>query len=60
MTSFNPFKGYQFNKYIIMQAVYWYCRYSLSYRDIEELMNERGVEVDHSTMQRWVAVFIPL
>ncbi len=56
----NPFKGYQFDKHIILQAVYWYCRYSLSYRDIEELMNERGVEVDHSTMQRWVAVFIPL
>ena len=43
-----------------MQGVYWYCRYSLSYRDIEELMNERGVEVDHSTLQRWVEAFIPL
>jgi transposase-like protein len=39
---------------IILQAVRWYCRYALSYRDIEELMLERGVEVDHTTIYRWV------
>lgn len=60
MASSNPFKGYQFDKHIIIQAVFWYCRYSLSYQDIEELMNERGVKVDHSTLQRWVETFIPL
>jgi len=38
----------------LLQAIYWYLRYSLSYRDIEELMNERGVNIDHSTVQRWV------
>jgi len=60
MKSSNPFKGYQFPKIIILQAVYWYCRYSLSYRDIEELMKERSIEVDHATVQRWVEIFIPL
>jgi putative transposase len=47
-------KGCHFPKCIVLQAVYWYLRYSLSYRDIEELMNERGVNIDHSTVQRWV------
>lgn len=60
MKAENSFKGYQFHKDIILQAVYWYCRYSLSYRDIEELMEERGVEVDHSTIQRWAENFLPL
>ncbi|MBT3312711.1 MAG: IS6 family transposase [Desulfobacula sp.] len=46
------FKGTHFPKGVILQAVFWYLRYSLSYRDIEELMEERGVEVDHSTVQR--------
>jgi transposase-like protein len=60
IASSNPLKGYEFNKYIIIQAIFWYCRYSLSYRNIEELMDERGVEVDYSTIQRWVEVFITL
>jgi len=60
MNKKNPFKGYRFHKEIILQCVYWYCRYSLSYRDIEELMKERGIEVDHATLQRWVETFIPL
>jgi len=54
------FKGTHFPKCVILQAVFWYLRYALSYRDIEELMEERGVEVDHSTVQRWVAKFTPL
>jgi len=37
---------------IIVLNVRWYCRYSLSYRDLEEMMAERGVEVDHSTINR--------
>jgi len=53
------FKGSHFPKCIILQAVFWYLRYSLSYRDIEELMEERGVEVDHSTVQRWVVKYTP-
>ncbi len=43
-----------------MVAVRWYLRYGLSYRDIEELLAERGVEVDHVTIYRWVQRFTPL
>jgi len=53
-------KGTHFPKSIILQAVFWYLRYSLSYRDIEELMAERVIEVDHATIQRWVVKFTPL
>jgi transposase-like protein len=45
---------------LIVQAVSWYLRYSLSYRDIEELFLERGLEVDHSTLNRWVLTYAPL
>jgi IS6 family transposase len=44
---------------IIVLNVRWYCRYPLSYRDLEEMMAERGVEVDHSTLNRWVLKFAP-
>lgn len=50
-------KGTHFPKCIILQAIFWYLRYALSYRDIEELMNERGVNVNHSTVQRWVVKY---
>ena len=53
------FSGRHFDEMIILQAVRWYCAYSLSYRDIEELMEERGVDVDHSTVQRWVVRYAP-
>ena len=49
------FKGAHFPKDIILMGVRWYVAYPLSYRHIEELMEERGVEVDHSTIQRWVS-----
>jgi transposase-like protein len=45
---------------VIVVAVRWYLRYCLSYRDIEELLVERGVEVDHVTVYRWVQRFTPL
>ena len=48
------FKSRHFEATLIVQAVTWYLRYPLSYRDIEELFLERGVEVDHSTLNRWV------
>ncbi|GEO11562.1 IS6 family transposase [Segetibacter aerophilus] len=54
------FKGYCFPKEIILQAVYFKLRFSLSYRDIEELLSIRGVTVDHATVQRWVYKFTPL
>ena len=44
---------------IILLNVRWYCRYALSYRDLEEMMQERGIEVDHSTLNRWVLKYAP-
>ena len=44
---------------MILQSVRWYLAYSLSYRDIEEIMKERGFKVDHSTIQRWVVHYAP-
>jgi putative transposase len=53
------FKGRQFVKPVILMSVRWYIAYSLSYRNIEELMLERGVTVDHSTLNRWVIKYSP-
>ena len=53
-------KGHCYPKYIILQAVYFKLRFTLSYRDVEEIMKIRGVIVDHSTIQRWVYKFTPL
>ena len=54
------FKGHSFPKSIILHAVYLRLRFTLSYRDIEELLGIRGVKVDHATLQRWVFKFSPL
>jgi putative transposase len=54
------FKGYCFPKEIILQAVYFKLRFTLSYRDVEELLSIRGIRVDHVTVQRWVYKFTPL
>ena len=54
------FKGHYFSKEVILQAVYFKLRFSLSYRDVEELLSIRGVIVDHATIQRWVYKFSPL
>ena len=54
------FKGHCFPKSIILHAVYLKLRFSLSYRDIEELLSIRGIKVDHATIQRWVFKFTPL
>ena len=54
------FKGHCFPKAVILQAVYLKLRFSLSYRDVEELLSIRGVKVDHATIQRWVFKFTPL
>ncbi len=53
------FKGRHFQHDMILQSVRWYLAYSLSYRDIEELMQERGFSVDHSTINRWVLHYSP-
>ena len=52
--------GFRFPAEVIVVAVRWYLRYGLSYRDVEELLVERGVEVDHVTVFRWVQRFTPL
>ncbi len=54
------FTGYRFPPEVIVLAVRWYLRYGLSYRDVEELLAERGIEVDHVTIHRWVQRFNPL
>jgi putative transposase len=53
------FKRRQFKKVIILMAMRGYLSYALSYRNIEELMAERGVDVDHSTVNRWVINYAP-
>jgi transposase, IS6 family len=55
----SPPVGYRFPREVIAVAVRWYLRYGLSYRDVEELLAERGVEVDHVTVYRWVQTFTP-
>lgn len=59
MSTPSPFKWRHFLPEIILLNVRWYCRYALSYRDLEEMMQERGVEVDHSTLNRWVLKYAP-
>nr|QIM13502.1 hypothetical protein p65_00144 [Escherichia coli] len=49
----NPFKGRHFQRDIILWAVRWYCKYGISYRELQEMLAERGVNVDHSTIYRW-------
>ena len=56
----SAFAGFRFPPEVIVVAVRWYLRYGLSYRDVEELLAERGVEVDHVTVYRWVQRFTPL
>jgi transposase-like protein len=56
----SAFAGFCFPPDIIVLAVRWYLRFGLSYRDVEELLAERGIEVDHVTVYRWVQRFSPL
>ena len=53
------FAGFRFPPEVISLAVRWYLRYGLSYRDMEELLAERGITVDHVTIYRWVQRFTP-
>ncbi len=53
------FKGSHFPKDVIMMAMRWYTAYPLSYRHVEELFEERGVHVDHATVNRWVVKYSP-
>jgi len=53
------FKGAHFPHEVILMGVRWYVAYPLSYRHVEELMEERGVPIDHATIQRWVVKYSP-
>ena len=59
MPSDNPFKWRQFEPGLILLCVRWYLRYAVSYRDLEEMMRERGLCVDHTTIYRWVQRYAP-
>ncbi|MBN0934255.1 IS6 family transposase, partial [Pseudomonas aeruginosa] len=53
------FKWRHFQGDVILWAVRWYCRYPISYRDLEEMLAERGISVDHTTIYRWVQRYAP-
>jgi putative transposase len=53
------FKGSHFPKDITLMSVRWYVFYPLSYRQVEELLEERGIDVDHATVNRWVVKHSP-
>jgi hypothetical protein len=54
------FRGRHYQDEIIVLCLRWYLRYSLSYRDLEEMMAERGLSLDHSTIARWVLRYAPI
>jgi putative transposase len=54
------FKGVHFPKDVILYDVFFYVQYGVSYRDLEAIMEERGVKVDHATLNRWVVDYFPL
>src|SRR5215207_8875647 len=56
----SAFAGFRFPPDVIVLAVRWYLRFGLSYRDVKELLAERGIEVDHVTVYRWAQRFTPL
>ena len=53
------FKGCHFPKDVILMGIRWYISYPLSYRHVEELMEERGIDLDHATVNRWVVKYSP-
>ncbi|EMK2703947.1 IS6 family transposase, partial [Providencia rettgeri] len=55
----NSFKGRHFTGITILWAVSWYCKYGISYHELQEMLAERGVNVDHSTIYRWVQRYAP-
>src|SRR6202140_1678139 len=59
-TPISAFAGFRFPPEVIVLAVRWYLRFGLSYRDVEELLAERGIEVDHVSVFRWVQRFTPV
>ena len=54
------FKGSQYPKDVILHGVFSYVRYAVSYRDFEAILAERGVQIDHATLNRWVVKYRPI
>jgi transposase-like protein len=54
MTDAWAFRGFRFPAEVILWAVRWHLKFPVSYRDLERMLADRGVEVDHTTMYRWV------
>lgn len=61
MQSIKPaaFKWHHFSGDLILQCVHWYCKYGISYRDLEEMLPERGLSVDHTTIYRCIQHYAP-
>ena len=55
----NPFHGLPFQGEIILWGVRWYCKYGISYRELQEMLAERGINVNHSTIYCWVQRYAP-
>ena len=55
----SDFKGRHFNGAVILWAVRWYCKYGISYRELAEMLDERGIQVNHTTVYRWVQKYAP-
>ena len=55
----NLFKGRQFTAEIIVWAVRWYLQFPISYRDLERMFSDRGIQVDHTTVFRWIQAYAP-
>ena len=59
MTDARAFRGFRFPAEVILWAVRWYLQFPLSYRDLEAMLADRGVAVDHVSLYRWVQRFAP-
>ena len=59
MAQGKEFKGRQFTAEVILWAVRWYLMFPISYRDLELMLQDRGVEVDHTTLFRWIQAYAP-
>jgi transposase-like protein len=59
MSTARAFRGFRFPAEVIWWAVRWYLQFPISYRDLEAMLADRGVAVDHTTMYRWVQRFAP-
>src|SRR3712207_1383515 len=59
MTDARAFRGFRFPAEVVLEAVRWYLAFPISYRDLERMLADRGVAVDHATLFRWVQRFAP-